>query len=94
MIEFIKNLEWVTILTVIGTGATVIGLVHTFLRNFKIDIYSRIDRLESRLDKTENKFEQKITSLDERMFFLATGKRLEDAILEENLKRQKPKTNP
>lgn len=35
-----------TIATLIGTGIAIIGFVYAFLRNFKIDINSHIDRLE------------------------------------------------
>ena len=71
-----------TIATIIGTGIGIVGFVYAFLRNFKTDINSHIDIIEKRTD-----------ALEERMFWMATGKRLEDAILEERLKRE-PKTNP
>jgi len=41
-----------------------------------------MNKLEQRLDSKVNKFE-------ERMFWLATGKKLENAILEEQMKCQK-----
>lgn len=69
------------ILTLLATTVTIIGFVYGFLRNFKTDINSHIDRLEKRMD-----------SLEERMFYMATGKKLEDAILEERMKR--PRTDP
>lgn len=56
---------------------TILGFVYGFLRNFKTDINSHIDRLEKRMD-----------ILDERMFWLATGKTLKDAILEEKIKKE------
>jgi len=77
------------ILTMIGTGIAVIGFVYAFLRNFKIDINCHIDKLERRLDQ----FENRMNLLEERMFWMATGKKLEDALLEERLKRD-PKTDP
>lgn len=79
----VNKMDLTIILTVLGTGATIIGIVYAFLRNFKTDINGHIDRLEKRMD-----------TLEERMFWLATGKRLEDAILEERVKRNTPKTNP
>ncbi|MGL5627318.1 MAG: hypothetical protein ACRDDW_07430 [Candidatus Rhabdochlamydia sp.] len=100
-------MDLVAILTSLATAITMIGFVYGFLRNFKIDINSHIDRLETRMDKFEikmykmeerldsrmNKLEQRLDSrvnkLEERMFWLATGKKLEDAILEEQIKRQK-----
>lgn len=60
------------------TGLTVIGFVYGFLRNFKSDINTKLDRMEKRID-----------ILEERMFWVATGKKLEDAILEEKLKEMK-----
>lgn len=68
-----------TAITFLGTGISVIGFVYAFLRNFKNDINLRIDKMESRID-----------TLEERMFWLATGKTLQDAILEEKLKADLP----
>ena len=65
-------------LTIIGTGLTVIGLTYTFLRNFKNDVNKHIDKIELRLDKQ-----------DERMFWLMTGKKLDDIILEQKNKEDK-----
>lgn len=75
-------------LTIIGTAVTTIFAIYGFLRNFKADINSHIDRLEKRMDKFENRME----ALEERIFWIATGKKLEDAILEEKMKR--PRTDP
>jgi hypothetical protein len=69
-------MEW----TVIGTGIGVIGFTYTFLRNFKIDVNKKIDRLETRLDQQ-----------DDRMFWLMTGKKLSEAILEEKIKKEEKK---
>lgn len=66
------------ILTLIATTVTTIGFVYGFLRNFKADIHLHIDKLEKRMD-----------TLEERMFWMATGKKLEDAILEEKMKRSR-----
>lgn len=60
------------------TGLTVIGFVYTFLRNFKTDISSQMDRLEKRIDQQ-----------DDRIFFLATGRTLQEAIIQERMKRTK-----
>lgn len=76
------------ILTLLATTVTIIGFVYGFLRNFKDDINGHIDRLEKRMDV----FETRITSMEERIFWMATGKKLEDAILEERMKR--PRTDP
>jgi hypothetical protein len=69
-------MEFIIDFTVIGTGITTISSVYMIIRNFKTDINSHIDRLEKRMDL-----------LDERMFMLATGKSLADAIKEEKMKR-------
>jgi len=70
------------IIALIGTSGTIIGFVYAFLRNFKTDINSHIDKLEKRMDL----FESRMTSLEERMFWLATGKTLQQAILDEKMK--------
>lgn len=81
-------MDLVLFFTIIGAAAAVIASVYQFLRNFKTDINSHIDRLEKRMDN----FESKMNSMEERMFWMATGKKLEDAILEERMK--KPRTDP
>ena len=80
-------MDFAIILTLLATTITIIGFVYGLLRNFKADIKTdingHIDRLESRMDK----FEHKMNVLEERMFWVATGKKLEDAILEERMKK-------
>lgn len=68
------------IVAVVGTGASVVGFVYMFFRNFKQDINSHIDKLEKRID-----------SMDEKMFYLSTGRSLQDAILAERMKLQMEK---
>jgi len=87
-----STLDIVSILTTIGTAAAVIGLMYTFLRNFKSDIKADMEKSIGKLEKRMDRFESKITSIEERMFWMATGKKLEDAILEERMKN--PKTDP
>jgi hypothetical protein len=80
-----------TIVT-LASALTVIGFVYGFLRNFKADINGHIGRLENRMDKLDHRmdtFEHRIISLEERMFWMATGKKIEDAILEDRIKREK-----
>ncbi|HET6457891.1 MAG TPA: hypothetical protein VFG24_03305 [Nitrosopumilaceae archaeon] len=74
-------MDWNIFFTIIGSAFAIISFVYAFLRNFKSDINGHIEKIEKRID-----------TLEERMFWMATGKKLEDAILEERLK--KPKTNP
>jgi hypothetical protein len=75
-------MELSIIVTLIATTITIIGFVYGFLRNFKADIIGRTDRIEKRMDL----FEHKLMSMEECMFLMATGKKLEDAILEERMK--------
>lgn len=58
--------------TIIATGASVVALIYAIVRNFKMDVKDEFDKLE-----------QRITILDERMFFLSTGKTLAQAIKEQ-----------
>ena len=92
-------MDWGLILAVVSSAAAVIGCIYAFrqglkndLRNLKTDIQDNInghiDRLESRMDS----FDSRMSTLEERMFWMATGKKLEDAILEERMKR--PRTDP
>jgi len=78
-------MDWAIIITSLATTVTIIGFVYSFLRNFKDDINSHIDKLERRIDKSDRKVE----ILDERIFFLLTGRKLEDAILAEKMKNLK-----
>lgn len=64
--------------TIIGTGVGVIGSVYIFFRNFKTDMNAHMNRLEQRID-----------TIDERMFYLSTGRSLQDAILAEKMKEKK-----
>lgn len=85
-------MDYTVILSFLATTITIIGFVYGFLRNFKEDINGHIDRLEKRMDQFERRmdlFEHKILSIEERMFYMATGKKLEDAILEERMKNSK-----
>ena len=60
----------------VATALVVIGFVYTFLRNFKNDITARMDSADKRL-----------TSLEERMFYMATGKTLAEAMILEKMKK-------
>lgn len=78
------TIDWGLVCGFVATTFTVIAFIYGILRNFKTDINAHIDKLEKRMDT----FETKINSIEERMFWMATGKKLEDAILEERLKRE------
>lgn len=64
----------------LGTMLAVLVMVYTFLRNFKTDITARMDQTDAR-----------INSLDERIFYMATGKTLAEAMLMEKMKHVEKK---
>lgn len=66
------------ILTAIGSVVTISSIFYTIVRNFRTDFNEKFDKMEKRLD-----------NIDEKMFYLATGKSLAQAILEEKLKSEK-----
>ena len=59
---------------------------------FESRMISLEERIDARMISLEERIDARMISVDERMFWMATGKRLEDAVLEERMK--KPKTNP
>lgn len=83
------------ILTQLATTIIIIGFIYGFLRNFKLHIIAQIDRLERRIDNFDSrvdKFDARMERFEKRMFLMATGKKLEDTILEERVRH--PRTNP
>lgn len=81
------------------TIVTVGSFFYVIFRNFKADIIAHIEKLERRMDNYEQRmdnYEQRLSdrmnSMDERIFFALTGKKLEDAIREEKMKH--PKSDP
>lgn len=52
-------------ITVIGTGIATVGLIYAFLRNFKIDINSHIDRLEKRMESSERRMDGHAARIDQ-----------------------------
>jgi hypothetical protein len=61
------NMDW----SVIGTGIALAGFMYGIIRNLKTDLQKNYDRSELRID-----------ALEERIFLLATGKTLKEAMLE------------
>lgn len=43
----------ILILTALGTIASVVGLVYTFLRSFKIDIEKKFDAMDKHIDRID-----------------------------------------
>lgn len=91
-------MDIILFLTVVGTGLTVISFMHTIIKNLKDDVNRNIEKLETNMNRRfesmdnkiislETKFENKINSLEERMFWMATGRKLDDVILEERMKK-------
>lgn len=64
-------MDWPIFWTIVGAFIAGLGLVYMFIRNFKTDLITRFDRFEDRIDLQE-----------ERIFQLATGKTLKEAMLE------------
>lgn len=73
-----------TIWTVIGSAGGTVGLVYTFLRNFREDIHKDINRLDKRCDEMH----QDIKRNEKRLFEIALGKDFRIALKEE-LKKEK-----
>lgn len=73
------NIDWTAILGCFAIVASIYGI----MRHFRSDIKESIADLASRMDRTD----ARITSLEERMFLMATGKTLAEAILEERIRR-------
>jgi hypothetical protein len=49
------------IFTVIGTAVATLATIYTFLRNFKIDINSHIDRVESQMKEDSQKRDKRFS---------------------------------
>lgn len=80
IVTHVYTTDWSVILTSLGTSITIIGFIYAILRNFKIDVNNRMDKFEKRID-----------DIDEKIFFLATGRTLTQAILDEKIKRSENK---
>lgn len=55
------------ILTTIGTGIAVIGLMWIMLSSMESRLNARIDGVEARLDSMESRFELRLLSIEEHM---------------------------
>ena len=88
-------MDIILFLTIVGTGVAVISFKHTIIKNLKDhvkkDNKELKDDVNRNIEKLETRFENRINSLEERMFLMATGKTLHDAILEERMKKENPK---
>jgi hypothetical protein len=68
-------MDWVLILTIVGTGLTVVGLIYTFMRNFKSDINDHIDTINTRMDNTSKEWKDEVRKMDQRV--IETNKRMD-----------------
>lgn len=85
-----SNIIWPNLGTLITVGAAAAGVFGFFKRSLSKELTKEIKGINThidRLDKRMDTFEAKIISLEERMFWMATGKKLGDAILEEKMKQ-------
>ena len=73
-------MDWGLVGTIVGASCGVIVAVYTFLRNFKDDINSHIDRI----DDNFKKMDQRVTETNKRM----------DGVYHILLSRINPKTDP
>lgn len=86
-------METSVIWTIIGAAIATIAAIYTFLRNFKSDINSHIDRIENQMKEDGKKRDQQFAEMDQRV--METNKRM-DGVYHILLKRTDPnfKTNP
>jgi hypothetical protein len=64
------KMDWPLFWTIFAAVGTGVGLIYAFLRNFKTDINSHIDRLEGGIKdiKEDNKkMDQRVTETNKRM---------------------------
>lgn len=53
--------------TIIGSAIAIIVAIYTFLRNFKQDINSHIDRIEKKMTEDNQKMDQRVMETNKRM---------------------------
>ncbi len=61
------NIDLITILTTIGTGIAVIGFIYGFMRNFKDDLNSHMDKIEKEWKEESRKMDQRVMETNRRM---------------------------
>lgn len=88
------NLDLVLILTIVGTGITVIGFIYGFLRNLKTDLEIDIQRLDSELKGLSNKYEEGMKAQTIRTDQLNARTDQLYQMFIDLLKSQSPKSNP
>lgn len=81
-------MDWINLA---ANGATILAPAITLgifgYKNLKKGLSADIHKLAERMDKAEDNYR----ILDERIFFLATGRTLEEAMEKEEIKRRKKK---
>lgn len=97
LFKIITSKAFYDLIVVIGSFCSIVVPIWMLLKSFKADFEKRFDLIDKRfesidrefdlIDRRFESFENKITAIENRLFWFATGKRIEDAILEERLKK-------
>jgi hypothetical protein len=82
-------MDWATFWSIAGVIGTGVGLIYAFLRNFKTDINSHIDSVNTRLDKGDKEWKDEFRKMDQRV--TETNKRM-DGVYHLLLKKLDPNT--
>ncbi len=77
-------MEWNLFFTIIGSTATLIGVIYAVSRNARIDFNKKFEVQERKFEA----FDNRILALDNRIFQVAMGKSLKDILLEERTKKK------
>lgn len=56
-----------TLITLIGTGITIIGFVYAFMRNFKTDVNNHIDKVSQGLTELAKEMKEENRKMDQRV---------------------------
>lgn len=69
VVTHVYTIDSSIIYTAAGTVISVLSLTYLFLRNFKMDINCRFDRLEQKFDKRCDRIEEQLNHMDKRICF-------------------------
>lgn len=82
-------MDTATIWTIIGTGITTIGVIYGFMRNFKSDINTHIDKMGTQIGELAKEMKEENKKMEQRV--IETNKRM-DGVYYILLKRSGIKT--
>ncbi len=88
MYTFIMDIN---VLSVLGSALAIIAFIYRFMRNFRKDTNRQIDKIDNQINRMERRMEMRMDNMDQKIFWTLTGKKLEDVILEQKIKRTKNK---